>query len=325
MTRKPNVQHRYEPRSGTSPKQKDQKMLTQLTVCTVLFLTILIGRSLFPGKIIQIRETMLNTITSDTDFRGALTSLGASISGEYAVFGELGNFYSDVFGPAPLKISEIPDDLPQQILPVSIDSTDSTPEIPIKAIEPVPDKSLVPIKQSDSAQTSVLLSEAASTVPVAGTVLLKADYNGPQLPKRDTMDQISLGAIETMTPVMGRQTSKYGWRTHPITGKKHFHGGADISGKMGTPIKAFADGTVDYIGRDKSYGLYIQLDHGSGVKSFYAHCSKLCAEKGQKVKIGEKIAEIGSTGCSTGPHLHLEIKCGSKRLNPAYYIQFTNS
>ena len=79
-----------------------------------------------------------------------------------------------------------------------------------------------------------------------------------------------------------------------------------------------------YPGKNDSYGLYLQVDHGNGVKSFYAHCSKVVVRKGQAVELGEKLAEIGSTGISTGPHLHLEIKYNQMHLNPVYYVEFLN-
>lgn len=78
---------------------------------------------------------------------------------------------------------------------------------------------------------------------------------------------------------------------------------------------------MDYIGQDDSYGLYLQLDHGNGIKSFYAHCSKLCVSKGQLVAMGEKIAEVGSTGNATGPHLHLELKLDGMHLDPTQYVE----
>ena len=87
---------------------------------------------------------------------------------------------------------------------------------------------------------------------------------------------------------------------------------------------AFASGTVEYIGQNDSYGLYLQIDHGNGVKSFYAHCSKLLVQKGQPVKIGETVALVGSTGTATGPHLHLELKYQKMHVNPAYYVDFLN-
>ena len=78
------------------------------------------------------------------------------------------------------------------------------------------------------------------------------------------------------------------------------------------------------MGQDDSYGLYLQLDHGNGIKSFYAHCQSVCVTKGQAVAAGEVIAAVGSSGAATGPHLHLELKWNRLHLNPAYYVQFTD-
>ena len=97
-------------------------------------------------------------------------------------------------------------------------------------------------------------------------------------------------------------------------------GGVDIGGQTGDPIHAFAAGTVEYVGENDSYGLYLQLDHGGGIKSFYAHCRSVCVKKGQTVALGEKIGEVGSSDSATGPHLHLELKYNGLHLDPAYYI-----
>ena len=136
------------------------------------------------------------------------------------------------------------------------------------------------------------------------------------------MDCISLGDLQTVTPVLGHLRSEYGYRDHPVDGEYKFHNGVDIGGQEGDPIGAFAAGTVDYIGENDDHGLYLQLDHGNGIKSFYAHCSKLCVSQGQPVAAGEKVAEVGSTGVATGPHLHLELKWNGLHLNPAYYVEF---
>ena len=97
----------------------------------------------------------------------------------------------------------------------------------------------------------------------------------------------------------------------------------DLAVNTGTPVLAFAAGTVDYIGDSPIYGLYLQLDHGNGLKTFYAHCSKLCVQQGQQIALGEKVAESGNTGNSTGPHLHFEMKLNGVLLNPLYYIETT--
>ena len=91
---------------------------------------------------------------------------------------------------------------------------------------------------------------------------------------------------------------------------------------LGEPISAFAAGTVEYTGENDSYGLYLQVDHGNGIKSFYAHCSELLVSKGQTVAMGDTVALVGTTGVSTGPHLHLELKYEKTHLNPSYYVDF---
>ena len=139
------------------------------------------------------------------------------------------------------------------------------------------------------------------------------------------MDQISLGNLQTVTPLLGHLRSTYGYRDHPVDGEYKFHNGVDIGGQEGDAIGAFADGTVDYIGKNDTHGLYLQLDHGNGIKSFYAHCSKLCVSKGQLVAAGEKVAEVGSTGVATGPHLHLELKWNGLHLDPSYYVEFLSA
>ena len=308
-------------RSGTEKNsgRGEARLMNQLLVSVVLFLAVCFGRSAYPEQLGALRGELLDMMTGSTDFRAAFTQLGESMRDRTDVLDELNGFCAEVFGPGSLSIPTLPE-APAE--PAYLPESEIKPPVPpVPAPEPATPTAE---KNTEQKPAPVRLSESKSAVPAVGTVLMKADYHGPALSARDTMDQLSLGDLDTTTPVMGRLTSKYGWRTHPISKKQHFHGGTDISGKEGAPIGAFADGIVEYIGRDNSYGIYLQLDHGNGVKSFYAHCSKLCAEKGQRVKKGEKIAEVGSTGCSTGPHLHLELKCGNKRLNPAYYIRFTN-
>ena len=162
----------------------------------------------------------------------------------------------------------------------------------------------------------------AESVPAVGTVLLSANYTGTPLPDNYTMDKLSLGALETVNPILGHLRSTYGYRDHPVDGEYKFHNGVDIGGQMGEPIGAFAAGTVEYIGENDDHGLYLQIDHGNGVKSFYAHCSKLLVSQGQQVAMGETVALVGSTGVSTGPHLHFEIKCAGVHVDPAYYLTF---
>lgn len=124
-------------------------------------------------------------------------------------------------------------------------------------------------------------------------------------------------------PLHGRITSGYGWRQHPILNKRAFHYGIDIAAKYGTAIKAAADGVVIFSGDGGTYGNMVVLKHKYNYISIYAHCSKLYVKKGKYVKQGKKIAAIGSTGLSTGPHLHFEVKQNRKAINPKLALQKT--
>lgn len=123
-----------------------------------------------------------------------------------------------------------------------------------------------------------------------------------------------------MWPVNGRVTSHYGGRIHPITGKYTVHNGLDIAADTGTEIAAAFDGTVTAAGYSESYGYYIMLTHGDNVKTLYAHCSKLLLSEGDSVKKGDTLALVGSTGRSTGPHVHFEVRVGSYRVDPEWLL-----
>jgi murein DD-endopeptidase MepM/ murein hydrolase activator NlpD len=117
-------------------------------------------------------------------------------------------------------------------------------------------------------------------------------------------------------PLLGTITSQYGWRKNPITGQYANHNGLDIAANTGTDIVAAYGGTVSKVGYSSSYGNYVIIDHGGDVQTLYAHCSKIKVEVGQSVKKGEIVALVGSTGRSTGPHLHFEVTENGVRVNP---------
>ncbi|HET6645244.1 MAG TPA: peptidoglycan DD-metalloendopeptidase family protein [Fimbriimonadales bacterium] len=117
-------------------------------------------------------------------------------------------------------------------------------------------------------------------------------------------------------PVNGRITSTFGRRVHPITHAVRMHTGLDIAAPMGTPIHACGDGRVIFAGRRGGYGNCIIIDHGGGKASLYGHCSKLYVGVGKEVNKGDVIAAVGSTGLSTGPHCHWEIRINGKPVPP---------
>lgn len=117
-------------------------------------------------------------------------------------------------------------------------------------------------------------------------------------------------------PVAGRITSGFGYRMHPILRERRFHAGVDFGAPSGTPISAAAAGVVIEAGYVRGYGNVAIVDHGSGVSTLYGHCSRLFVRAGQRVARGERIAAVGSTGLSTGPHLHFEVRVNGRPVNP---------
>jgi murein DD-endopeptidase MepM/ murein hydrolase activator NlpD len=121
-------------------------------------------------------------------------------------------------------------------------------------------------------------------------------------------------------PTTGRITSPYGWRTHPIYGYRSFHTGIDIGAPQGNRVIAARRGEILYTGYKGAYGLIVIVDHGNQVATVYAHLSKVFVHTGQFVSAKQLIAAVGSTGWSTGPHLHFEVRINGEHTNPIKYL-----
>jgi hypothetical protein len=130
-----------------------------------------------------------------------------------------------------------------------------------------------------------------------------------------------LAATPSIMPTAGWLSSAFSrMRSHPILHYARAHEGIDVSAPMGSPIEAPANGTVVETGREAGYGNIVVIDHGFGIVTKFAHCSRILARKGQKVIRGERIALVGNTGLSTGPHLHYEVRVNGKAVDPRRYI-----
>ena len=155
-------------------------------------------------------------------------------------------------------------------------------------------------------------SEDAS--PAEASLTETRDY-----PEHAVAEQRVLG-FDYAAPLQGQITSPFGWREHPTSGREAFHYGVDIAADEGAAISCFADGTVGVVAESVELGKYLTVHHENGVITLYAHCSRVTVSSGAAVKMGDKLAEAGSTGNATGTHLHFEIHDGEDCLNPEYYL-----
>lgn len=132
--------------------------------------------------------------------------------------------------------------------------------------------------------------------------------------------QSILNATPNIKPTRGWFTSRFGYRVDPFSGRTVMHYGTDIASAPGTPVLAPADGIVSYVGYESGYGKILAIDHGYGVRTRYAHNSQIYVQLGQKIKRRDVISAVGSTGKSSGPHLHYEVRINDVPVDPINYI-----
>ena len=170
-------------------------------------------------------------------------------------------------------------------------------------------------------ETTTAETTAAEKATVKKTSLsISKNAGGKDLSTYKAKEGTTFSPTETTAPIVkpvsGSYTSYFGYRTNPITGNNTFHTGIDIAAAQGTKIKAAYPGTVRKTGEDSRSGKYIYLTHSNGFETLYCHCSKILAEEGAVIRQGETVALVGSTGWSTGPHLHFEVHKNGTRLDP---------
>ena len=159
--------------------------------------------------------------------------------------------------------------------------------------------------------TTILENER--NTPTLGAVEAPTAFSSP-VPTRGI-------SVPSRMPLEGAAlTSSFGMRTHPVLGGRRQHTGIDLAAPTGTPVYATADGIVSRADEYSSYGLYISLEHGAAMQTRYAHLSRLAVAAGDSVKKGDLIGYVGSTGRSTGPHLHYEVRVEGLAVNPIPYM-----
>ena len=179
---------------------------------------------------------------------------------------------------------------------------------------------------------------AVSSIPAQDFSMAEFNRQLDQLSRQMENRSDSLGILEsqlfdakvkkklmpTIPPVdAAYSASSYGWRIDPFNGMLAMHEGVDFPVDIGTPVFAAAGGVVIYSGPHPQYGFLVEIDHGNDFTTRYAHCSRVLVREGEVVQRGSKIAESGSTGRATGPHLHFEVRYRSVAQNPIRFLQAT--
>ncbi len=150
---------------------------------------------------------------------------------------------------------------------------------------------------------------------------VSASYNGKlDVPSNVRLDRLDFGSDFVKPLKKARVTSRFDYRVNPVTGRYVFHTGMDLGAASGSNIMAMKSGRVVSAKYNGGYGNVVILEHAGGIRTLYAHCSKLLVKAGEKVSKGQVIAKVGSTGNSTGPHLHIEFRKGGKRFDPEWVL-----
>ena len=159
------------------------------------------------------------------------------------------------------------------------------------------------------------------TTDAEGGIDPRFERLGLSIARMDALERGLAGVPQVAPAKVEMVTSSYGYRRDPFTGVAAMHKGLDFRGPVGAPIFAAAQGRVSFVGRRSGYGNVVEISHGNGLMTRYAHMSKFAAKVGQTVDAGDTIGAIGSTGRSTGPHLHFEVRINNRAVNPRTFLE----
>lgn len=171
------------------------------------------------------------------------------------------------------------------------------------------------VSDADESNDKVSDADSPTNAPATNTTAAQ-NSSEPDLPAYASLESISVSEALAKPLDKASITSLFGYRKNPVSGKYSFHSGLDLAAPHGSNIYAVLGGTVRTSGFESGYGNYIIIDHGGGLSSLYAHCSEIIAKVGDIVSKGDVVALVGSTGNSTGPHLHIELRKNNKRCDP---------
>jgi murein DD-endopeptidase MepM/ murein hydrolase activator NlpD len=314
----------------------------KLAVCVGIFAVAALLKLLFPSAFVLVGERINEVV----NYKAALTALGEGFSGEKKFTAALSEAFTYAFtGSAPVGgeetavpsgggVSETePSDNPallteeEPTATASQSEQEQMPTVTSAADEPRGETEVSPAGQEAEEESVAAFSESKppdeeavsfSDAVIAAFKESQEEYSDYAVPAGVSFDMPVIMFAHT-APVNGTVSSSFGFRVHPTKQTVLFHYGTDVAAPKGTEITAFADGKVIAAGESSTLGKYVLLSHGN-VQTQYAHCSDICVSTGQNVKLGERIASVGSTGNATESCLHFEMKVNGQYVNPAYYI-----
>jgi len=251
--------------------------------------------------------TKVNALSSE------LTSVLNTVNRINQTLVSSGHRWSEVQGAQGLGIIASATDDIASIFTASVSAKSSTPYLLSDKVEEYSQYG-VTSQMRQLEEASVVLNHISNTLTRLGAVRDKLEVDAKRY--ATLMDH-----IPTFWPCSGYVAAGFGWRRDPvIPGRYEFHEGIDIAAPLGTPVYAAASGRVVSTGWNGAYGKTIVIDHGNGLRTVYAHLLKIEVEEGQIVKKGQRIGEVGSTGRSTGPHLHFEVRVWGVPVDPMRYL-----
>lgn len=283
----PHRSQRGTQKKETPLSKGEKRQLRQLLFALMVFGLLLIGKATPTGYLYTFGAEMTKLLHWEQDFVETFSALGKSIGSEEPFL----DTFSGIFDSTSPGEEETTEDTDAESLGGFGDDTEEDGAVS-QVFYALPE-----VLESTNIVTSKLAEESSE---IYQTFLETGNYT---------------------SPIVGGLSSTFGYRTHPISGEYLMHEGVDLVAEEGREILAFADGIVDYVGESEVYGLYLQLEHGDGYETFYAHCSALLVTDGASVSKGDVIALVGETGEVTGAHLHFELKENGERIDPLPYVE----
>lgn len=260
----------------------------KIYISSGIFIALTGIRILMPQTADVVKDTIKDVLSMESEQTEAMIELGSSLTKE------------DIL--SVFNIKETPEPTPTPTpAPVPIPTPLPTPT---PTPTPTPSPAPTPAPTENPKLTAYRKSQEAFS-----------EYTVPANVSTD----IRMLPFEYVCPVDGGSSSGFGFRMHPIQNEIKFHYGTDLAADSGAKVHAFADGVINAIGENDSFGNYMIIDHEGGYQTLYAHCSELL-KSGGEVKRGDVIALVGQTGAATGPHLHFELTCDGVYLNPEFYL-----